>query len=194
MNFRSPRVEHEFVSTTLTSEERHRFTVVDAEWIEMDAASRLIRLKLIEILQDWGAFLDVNLYREALVHFQGGAASVSQAVQVFSGKRLLGVQNFNLLSKDTGFAITSKPRGASTIREHLERFLYHTHLKAIQWINLNRHLVEFTTLFKKQADRIIGRENCEFIAGNERSLCASGSVKSLEDFTSYGDANLCFEI
>jgi hypothetical protein len=28
----------------------------------------------------------------------------------------------------------------------LERLLHHARLKAIQWINLNRHLVEFTTL------------------------------------------------
>jgi hypothetical protein len=39
-----------------------------------------------------------------------------------------------------------KQRHAGFMRDHLERLLRHTSLKAIQWINLNRHLVEFATL------------------------------------------------
>jgi hypothetical protein len=34
------------------------------------------------------------------------------------------------------------------MRDHLTRLLEHTRLQAIQWINLNRHRVEFTTLRK----------------------------------------------
>jgi len=35
---------------------------------------------------------------------------------------------------------------ASVMREHLKRLLHHTRLKSIQWVNLNRHRVEFATL------------------------------------------------
>ncbi|MEI6392728.1 MAG: hypothetical protein WCT12_16680 [Verrucomicrobiota bacterium] len=38
--------------------------------------------------------------------------------------------------------------GAGAMRDHLGRLLYHTRLKAIQWINLNRHQAEFATLSK----------------------------------------------
>lgn len=146
VNLRTERVQHEFVSTTLTPEERHRFSVVEGDWMEMNAESRRLKAKTIELLEDWGAFLDVNLYREALVHFLGGPGSVCQAVEVFSGPRRVGTQNLNLLNEDTGFAVTTKQEGAGAMRDHLGRLVDHTRLKAIQWINLNRHRAEFTTL------------------------------------------------
>jgi len=148
VNLRTERVQHEFVSTTLTPEERRRFSVVESDWVEMNAESRQLKAKTIELLEDWGAFLEVNLYREALVHFLGGSGSVCKAVEVFSGSRRVGTQNLNLLNEDTGFALTTKQEGAGVMRDHLGRLLDHTRLKAIQWINLSRHRAEFTTLSK----------------------------------------------
>jgi GxxExxY protein len=101
VNFRNERLQHEFVSTTLTLDERRRFRIVDQEWVEMNPASRLLKVKTIELLKDWGAFLDVNLYREALVHFLGGPNSVCKSVGIFSGAKPIGAQNFSMLSSDT---------------------------------------------------------------------------------------------
>ena len=152
VNLRTERVQHEFVSTTLTPEERRRFSVVETDWVEMSAESRQLKARMIELLEDWGAFLDVNLYREAVVHFLGGSGAVCKAVEVFSGSRRVGTQNLSLLNEDTAFAVTTKPEGAWAMREHLVRLLDHTRLKAIQWINLNRHRAEFTTLSKARSD------------------------------------------
>jgi GxxExxY protein len=146
VNFPTERLQHEFVSTTLTLDERRRFRVVDDGWIEMSPTSRALKLKTIELLEDWGAFLDVNLYREALVHFLGGPSCVCKAVKIFSGATPIGEQNLNMLDSDTAFALTMKQRQPTFMQDHLERLLRHTPLKAIQWINLNRHLAEFTTL------------------------------------------------
>jgi hypothetical protein len=151
VNFRTERIQHEFVSTTLTPEERRRFQVTEGDWVELNAESRHLKAKAVELLEDWGAFLDVNLYREALVHFLGGAGSVCHPVEVFSGSRRLGTQNLNLLNEDTGFAFTTMPQGSGAMRDHLQRLLHHTRLKAMQWINLNRHLAEFTTLSRERA-------------------------------------------
>jgi len=137
---------HEFVSTTLASEERRRFSVVEGEWVEVNPASGQLNAKTIELLDDWGAFLDVNLYGGALVHFLGGANSGCKPVERFSGSRPIGTQNLNMLDQDSAFAFTTKQGSASVMREHLERFLHHTRLKFIQWVNLNRHRVEFATL------------------------------------------------
>jgi GxxExxY protein len=150
VNLRTERVQHEFVSTTLTPEERRRIRVVDGEWVETNAASGQLKAKLVALLEDWGGFLDVNLYREALVHFLGGAGAVYRAVEVFSGSRRVGAQRLNLLDEDTGFALTMKAGGGGGMREHLGRLLEHTRLKAIQWINLNQHRAEFTTLLKSR--------------------------------------------
>jgi GxxExxY protein len=146
VNFRTVRVQHEFVSTTLTPEERRRFTVNHGDWLECDEGSRLIKAKMLELLADWGAFLDVALYREGLVHFMGGAASVSKALPVYSGSRQIGTQMMNMISDKVGFALTCMQARSKALREHLERLLQHVPLKAIQWINLNRHQIEFRTL------------------------------------------------
>ena len=148
VNLRTERVQHEFVSTTVTPAERRRFSVEEGDWVELNAESRQLKARAIGLLEDWGAFLDVNLYREALVHFLGGSASVCKAVEVFSGSRRVGAQNLNLLNEDTGFALTTKQAGTGAMRDHLWRLLEHTRLKAIQWVNLNRHRAEFTTLSK----------------------------------------------
>jgi GxxExxY protein len=151
VNFRSERVEYEFVSTTLTPEERRRFLVVEREWVEMNAESGQLKAKTVELLEDWGAFLDVNLYREALVHFLGGAGSVCREVDLFSGSRRVGGQTLSLLNEDTGFAVTMKHEDIGAMRDHLNRLLQHTRLRSLQWVNLNRHQVEFTTLSKTKA-------------------------------------------
>ena len=178
VNFRTERVQREFVSTTLSLEERRRIRVEEADWVEMNAESRQLKNKAIEILADWGAFLDVNLYREALVHFAGGSLKVCQAVEVFSGPRQLGAQNLNLLNESTGFAVTAKAQGAGAMRDHLERLLHHTRLKVVQWINLNRHVVEFTTLSKRGTDRIMRGQNHDSGADPGSGLRTARDVKS----------------
>jgi len=90
----------------------------------------------------------VNLYREALVHFLGGAGSVRQEVDLFSGSRRVGGQHLNLLNQETGFAVTMKHEDIGAMRDHLNRLLQHTRLQSLQWVNLNHHQVEFTTLSK----------------------------------------------
>jgi hypothetical protein len=103
---------------------------------------------LLLLLEDWGAFLDINLYREALVHFMGGATIVCRPVEVLSSSRVLGNQKLNLLTDDIAFALTTKQEDVGAMREHLLRLLRHTRLRAIQWINMNRHTIEFATLAK----------------------------------------------
>jgi len=57
VNFRSERVEYEFVSTTLTSEERRRFLVAEREWVEMNAESRNSRPKRLNFWRTGALFL-----------------------------------------------------------------------------------------------------------------------------------------
>lgn len=148
INLRTERVQHEFISTTLTSKERRKYRVAEDGWRDLNSEGRLLRAKTLELLEDWGAFLDVNLYREALVYFLGGPNVVNKVVEVFSGSQRIGAQNMNLLNEETGFALSMLPVGAGALKEHLERLLRHTRLRAIQWINLNRHVVELTTLVR----------------------------------------------
>jgi GxxExxY protein len=153
VNLRAERVQQEYLSTTLTLEERRRVRVVDREWSERSGEDRQLKAKVIELVEDWGAFLDVNLYREALIHFLGGIEKVSQKVGIFCGARRVGEQNLHLLNERSLFAVTAKPRGSGAFRDHLERLLHHTRMETIQWVNLNRHLIEFVTLSRRAARR-----------------------------------------
>jgi len=109
--------------------------------------AKLLRI-IFDVHNEFGRFLDVNLYREAIAHFFGGAERCIGVVPVYSGERLLGRQAAHFLTQDTAFALTALPRNRAAMEDHQRRFLRHTPLKFIQWVNFNRHNIEFTTLTK----------------------------------------------
>jgi GxxExxY protein len=145
VNLRPAKVEHEFVSTRLTPERRRQFSVADAQWKEPNPESAFLKQRMLELLQDWGAFLEVPLYRDALTFFLGGAATVQKPVEVFSGTRSLGTQTLHLLASDTAFALSAVTEDPAQFGAHLARFLRHTRLCHLQWINLNHQVIEFQT-------------------------------------------------
>jgi GxxExxY protein len=146
VNLRPGRVQHEYVSTTLHAAQRRRFLVVDSEWREPNQASAWLRAKVIELLQDWGAFLEISLYRSALVHLLKGPSVTRQDVEILDGRRVLGRQPACLLTGDTALSCTALTRGLDQMGGHLRRFLAHTPLRFVQWVNLNRARIEFRTL------------------------------------------------
>lgn len=146
INVRPERVQQEFISTQLTPEMRRRFKIVDNGWNGNVERSALLKGQMIALLEDWGAFLEVGLYREALTHVLGGEQVVSKRVPIYSGKRVLGEQTVRLLDAETAFSVTAVTGDSKGIREHQERLLRHTSLRALQWINLNHQLIEFRTL------------------------------------------------
>lgn len=107
-----------------------------------------LRLKefMVALLRDWGTGLDIALYQEALIHFLGGAQKVVRPVEVFSDGSRVGRQNLNLISPETSVCISMLNDGQSRYETQLRRFLTHTPLKGIQWINIGRKLVSFKTL------------------------------------------------
>jgi len=148
VNLRPEKVQPEFVSTGLTEESRRRFSVIDASWRDVNTESAWLKGKMVDLLNDWGAFLEIGLYRDAITHFLGGPGKVIRPVEIFSSRGLLGEQDVHLLAPDTAFAFSAVTDRVDAMREHQLRFLKHSALCHIQWINLNRHRIEFTTLSK----------------------------------------------
>jgi len=146
VNLRSATVQHRFVSTRLTPDKRRAFTVGDAQWHASDAESRWLRQLVLDLLSDWGAFLAVSLYCEAIEHFLGGPDAAVQRVDIVSGSRTVGCQGVHLLNPTTAFRITGLTRDMSPYEQHLRKVLAHTRLRRVQWINLNRHMITFKTL------------------------------------------------
>jgi GxxExxY protein len=146
INFRSSHVEHRFVSTRLTPDRRRQYQIDTNRWMADDPAATWLHDHMLQLLDDWGAFLEVTLYRDAIIHFLGGPDVACRPVQVFSGTDTLGTQNLFLLTDMTAFSISAIITNPSEYEYHLSRFLCHTQLDHIHWINLNHHKIAFVTI------------------------------------------------
>jgi GxxExxY protein len=147
VNLRPERVEHKFVNNVLTRAERTDFTVTDGDWEEIER----VRLKdrMIALLRDWGTGLDLGLYEEAAAHLCGQPPDVESDVEVRLGNRSLGVQRMRLASLDVGIRISALPQQrCAAYQADLQSLLDHTDLHAVQWINVARPMVHFTTVCK----------------------------------------------
>ena len=145
INFRLPSVEHEFVSTTLTPLARRDLFIVD-DFDSGSSAAKQLKESTIELLRDWGAYLDTDLYKEALCHLTGNGTDIVQPVEIKSTTSVLGKQNIPLIGLEESFCVSSMRNGKGVYQTHLQRFLAHTPLKKLHWINLNNSTVEFKTL------------------------------------------------
>jgi GxxExxY protein len=146
INFRPHSVETQFANTTLQSVDRYEYQMITDRWEETEDRSRLLRRLLVELLADWGAFLNFTLYLEAVTHFLGGESEVVRLIPISRDGLLLGKQRFHHLDNRTGFRITAFTEAPTKVESHLVRLLEHTPLQIIQWVNFNHHRIEMTTL------------------------------------------------
>ena len=148
LNFRPLKVQGKIIATSLTHAERRRFTAATEHWNDLTPACGGLRQTMLDLLQDWGAFLSAGLYQEALVHLLGGTSNVEHRVSLHRNELDLGGQRMFLHSPGVAFRVTGFTEGQSHLESHLRRLLALTELKAIQWINLNHAQIELTTLTK----------------------------------------------
>lgn len=146
LNFRPPKVQGKIMATSLTQEAGHRFSAVAERWKALTPACATLHQTLCDLLKDWGTFLSVSLYQEALIHFLGGASNVEQRVNLGRAGIDLGAQRMLAHAPGVVFHMTAVTEDQQFIDSHLRRLLALTELKAIQWINLNHSRIEFTTL------------------------------------------------
>ena len=75
-------------------------------------------------------------------------AQVVQLVPLVRSNVNLGKQHFNLLNPETAFRVTALTEGTEEYERHLRCLLGASPLRAIQWINLARKRVQFTSLIR----------------------------------------------
>jgi GxxExxY protein len=148
INFRSPKVESRFVNTSLTAEERRQLEFDTERWREPGDAEATFQALLVGLLEDWGGFLEIALYREALIHFLGGEETVSRMAPMNRDGAPLGNQRLQFAQPDTAFRLTALTDEATNYERHLRSLLSHSPLSAILWVNLCRSRIEFVTLRK----------------------------------------------
>jgi hypothetical protein len=146
VNMYPTRVEHKFVSTRLTHQRRREYEVLNAGWTDVDDDSEWLKSTLIDIAADLGLFLDAELYTEIIAGLRGGPEQVITPIEIRSGSRKIGRQLHPMLNAEIGFRITALTKHVAEYETHLHRLLAHTSLRALQWINLNYHVIEMKTL------------------------------------------------
>jgi GxxExxY protein len=146
INFRPPQVESRFVNTSLTAQTRRELEVDSSRWRDTDDESRTVRATFLDLIDDWGGFLELPLYTEALTHFLGGEERVARMVPLTRDGVHLGNQRFLLLTDQTALRLTALSDGLDHYEENLRSLLRHSPLRAIQWVNLAGHRVQFVTV------------------------------------------------
>ena len=148
VNFRPDRVEHEFINTTLTRADRTRFAVVDSEWKDTGPRASEVRRFLVECLQDWGTCLELGLYEEAATYVLGGEECVLREIAIVNDGRRLGCQKVRLVDDHTILKITGLHADRNGYRSHITKFINHTELDHVMWVNVTLHQVTFSTVSK----------------------------------------------
>jgi GxxExxY protein len=143
INFGGASVGQRFVNNPVTQQERYRYSLKAAHsW----RGPEMLKKSMVEFIEDIGLFLEAPLYNQALVHHDGGPDHAIERRSMSLSGVPLGQQAFQMCGKDEAFRITTLSRNLSAQRQSLERLVQLSNLKALHWINLNRHQVEFTTL------------------------------------------------
>lgn len=146
INMRPSSVESRFVSTRLTFDRRYNYTIEDKYWQELDEDSVWLKRLVVDLINEWGAFLDTSLFYDAIKHFRGGKDNVVKTIEVSNGSHIMGNQKVHLLNSKIILPISSMTKDEKFYEHHLRRFLYYTSLNTIQWINFNHDRIIFKTI------------------------------------------------
>jgi len=158
LNFRTPKVQGRLLATSLTHAIRRQFREDTTRWHPVSPECKQLRETLLALLADWGAFLELNLYEEALVHFLGGEVKVSQRLPLSRVGIPLAGQRFLVHGSGVAFRLTALTDSLAAQESQLCRLLSLTELRALQWINLNHADIQFVTLLKGNGRGMGARE------------------------------------
>jgi GxxExxY protein len=150
VNVRPELVEHEFVNTTLRRSDRTSFTVDDSGFHPLNDMDVVWRDFFIAALRDWGTGLDLHLYESTISHIFGGEDAVLREIEIIVDGVKVGVQKVRLTSSGAAFKVTAIDDGDERYEQHARRFLEHSLLPAIHWVNVTRDVVRLRTLVRQE--------------------------------------------
>jgi GxxExxY protein len=146
LNFRPHKVVGKLKRCPVMGQERFRVTIDDASWRLLSERCEWLANLANDLFHDWGAFLDTELYEDALMHFCGGKEFCQRRVCVMRDGIELGTHRLAFHSDNIPFVITSFTSDLSIHELHLRRLLHHTSLPGLQWLNFNHLTLELRTV------------------------------------------------
>ena len=98
------------------------------------------------MLRDWGTGLTRALYGEAVIHLCGGPEKVLAEIDVSLGQVSVAKQTVPLCAEHIALRLTTFDEPSLAYCHDLVRFIACTTLDAVQWINIGRDEVTFSTV------------------------------------------------
>lgn len=149
LNFRPAKVEGLLRATGISHADRRRLQIDSANWQDITSGCAKLRGTMLELLADWGGYLEFEHYQDALLHFLGGESQVAQRLPLHRAGVSLGTQRFLCHAPKVAFRMSAYTAGLDNAEAQLRRLLALTDLHAIQWINLNRSDIRMATLLRQ---------------------------------------------
>jgi GxxExxY protein len=146
INFGSRSVECEFVSTRLTPHMRTRYDIDLSSFIPKTAHCHELQIALRALLDDLGVYLELRLYRDALLHVIGGMERFLGHVQIHRNGRIAGFQKALLLSETVALKLSSVSKTRKSYEAHLRKYIPSSNLEAVQWLNFDQDFIELKTI------------------------------------------------
>lgn len=146
INFRSSQVQHVFVNNSRADVDRTCFSVADSKWLAVDGFGKEEKSFVIDLLHDWGGGLSLALYEEAVAHYFGGPDQVFGDIDVRLHDVVIGKQSIFMCAKRTGLRLTAYEKDVAEHFQDMMCLFNNTNLDYIQWINIGKDELRFTTL------------------------------------------------
>lgn len=150
VNVRPALIEHEFVNTTLRLSDLREFAVDEGSFAALDSLDQDWKDFLIAGLGDWGAGLDLHLYEAAIAHVFGGEENILHEVKIVVGGERVGSQKARVTTSRAAIKVTALSEELDAFERHARRFLSHTTLAAVHWVNITRRCVSLKTLQRQE--------------------------------------------
>ncbi len=148
LNFRPNSVKGELKCNALMPEFRYEPKWQTTDYHPLSPACDCMVDTLKDLIADWGTHLDINLYKEALVHFFTGPGLGEVRLPVYRGELLLGTQSAHTHHEGVLFAVTAYEHPGN-LAKHLRSIAVNTRQRGLQWINLNGSNITIETIKSK---------------------------------------------
>jgi len=139
INFQKPSVESRFISTSLNYEQRLGFSFEQFDWLE--TSKRPIKATLKELLDDWGAYLSLEAYKEALVYFCCAPDLRDKPLSFKTNSGYSGDVRLNRIDDESFLYLTTRSKYLNDHEKHLSTLLKMTGQRCAQWIHFDRNRV-----------------------------------------------------
>ena len=148
LNFGAPSVQGKLIGCPFARADRHRLTVGREHWRAVTSNCEKLSAVAEGCLRDWGGFLEVSLYKDALMWLLGGSNRCERRLPVTRDGLLLGQQLIQTHAEACGFVVTALGENLTAHADQLRRLLNVLPLQAWQWINIFHQQMDLITILK----------------------------------------------